>query len=70
MSFETRLRKIEERLKDYGFDQDHPHMARAHKIKGNLYNNDGTEFINNHPEVCPQMFITVTRGEEYHEVPA
>ncbi len=69
MSIEARLKKIEEKLEYTGYDQNHPHVAKAHQVKGKLYNDDGTEFISNHPKDCPQLFIIRTRGEEYHEVP-
>lgn len=69
MSFEARLKKIEERLKSTGYNQNHPHVTSAHQIKGKLYNDDGTVFIDNHPKDCPQMFIVRHRGEEFHEMP-
>lgn len=73
MSLKVRLKKLEELLKDSGYGykyQGHPHVAKAHQINGKLYNRDGTEFIDNHPEDCPILFIVVTRGEESNEVPA
>lgn len=73
MSLKARLKKLEELLKDSGCGykyQDHPHVAKAHQINSKLYNDDGTLFIDNHPEDCPIQFIIITRGEESNEVPA
>ncbi len=70
MSFKARLDRIEQILKETGYDQNHPHVALAREIKGELYNEDGTEFVSNHPEDCPQQFIVITSGEERREVPA
>lgn len=74
MLLEARLKKIEDKVKELGNKYtytDHPHVAETRQIKGDLYNDDGTEFISNHPKDCPIPFIIIiTRGEEYYEVSA